>query len=106
MGLNINNATIGYDVNELQQAMTRLDIEVITEATNQMNSGMKELREQVDAVWAGQSAESFKKNMDHDKEVIIAAMHQIRDGEIKGFMNQIVNNFDEIDQNLVKERGN
>lgn len=104
MGFNINSATIGYDVNELQQAMNRLDIEVITEATNQMTSAMELLRAQVDAVWAGQSAESFKKNMEHDKNVIIAAMHQIRDGEIKGFMDQIVRNFDEIDQSLVEER--
>lgn len=104
MGLGINGATIGYDTNELNDAMQRLNTEVISVAIEKMTSEMATLREQVDAVWVGQSAESFKNNMEFDKKVIIDALEKIRDEEIRGFMDQIVSNFDEIDQNLVKER--
>lgn len=104
MGLSIDGATIGYDANELNDAMQRLNTEVISVAIEKMTSGMETLRDQVDAVWVGKSAESFKNNMEFDKKVIIDALEKIRDEEIRGFMDQIVSNFDEIDQNLVKER--
>ncbi len=104
MGLGIGNATIGYDANELNAAMQRLNTEVISVAIEKMTSEMATLREKVDEVWAGKSAESFKNNMEFDKKVIIDALEKIRDEEIRGFMDQVVSNFDEIDQNLVKER--
>lgn len=104
MGLSIDGATIGYDAKELNDAMQRLNTEVISVAIEKMTSGMETLRDQVDAVWVGKSAESFKNNMEFDKKVIIDALEKIRDEEIRGFMDQIVSNFDEIDQNLVKER--
>lgn len=104
MGLTINNATIGYDIQELQSAINRLNIEVISETMNKMDAGMDKLFQTVDAVWAGKSAIVFKDNMQHDKDSIKKALATIRDDVIASFMQQIVDGFNDIDENIVSER--
>lgn len=103
MALNIEGATLGYDANNVQAAFNSLNENVIAETITQMTSSMSTLREAVDAVWVGQSAEKFKENMEYDKNYIIDCLNQTKE-VLHTELNEIVNKMDEVDQNLVQGR--
>lgn len=104
MALKINNATFGYDVNEVEAALKSINAEVIQKSVDKMNGSMQELREWVDAAWRGKSAEQFKKNMETDKNLIVNEL----DASYKSLTNvikeQIGGRIVEADENLVKAR--
>lgn len=104
MALNIEKATLGYDANNVTAAINSLNTDVIVESETKLRNSLSTLFTAVDAVWAGQSAEQFKKNMDYDVEIICQSLeetHKVLETEL----NQIVNKMDEVDQNLVQGRG-
>lgn len=103
MALTIENATMGFDVNNIETALNNLNTRVIQDTINKMNSSMQGLRDYVDAAWVGSSAEQFKTNMESDKTKIAQALQDTYD-VLKSEMYQVVNEMAEVDDNLVKGR--
>lgn len=104
MTLNIEKATLGYDANNVTEAINSLNTDVIIASQNKLKSSLSTLFTAVDEVWAGQSAQQFKKNMEYDVGVICQSLddtHKVLETEL----NEIVNKMDEVDQNLVQGRG-
>ena len=103
MALNIENATIGFDSNNVETALNNLNTKCIQDTINKMNNSMQSLRDYVDSAWVGASADQFKKNMESDKEKISLALGDTYD-VLKSEMYQIVNEMAAVDQELVKGR--
>lgn len=103
MALNIDNATIGFDVNNVETALNNLNTRVIQDTINKMNSSMQSLRDYVDSAWVGQSAEQFKANMESDKEKISQSLMDTYD-VLKSEMYQIVNEMAAADEALIQGR--
>lgn len=103
MALNINNATIGYDANEVQTALNNIRTDVIGATQDALRQNMNSLREAVDNVWVGQSAENFKSNMSTDMEAICSYLDEAYES-LKNELNQITNEMSQIDENLVEKR--
>lgn len=103
MALNIENATVGFDANNIQMALNNLNTKVINDTIGFMNSKMSELCEWVDSAWVGASAETFKANMEADKEVVIKNLKDTYD-VLKSEMYQIVNELQAADEALVQRR--
>ena len=104
MALNIEGATLGYDANNVQDALNSLNMQVIEGSKVRLKNSLLSLRETVDSVWVGQSAEQFKKNMDYDVDTICKALDETR-GVLETELHEIVNKMNEVDQNLVQGRG-
>ncbi len=103
MALNIEGATIGFDSNNVEEALNNLNTRCIQDAINKMNSSMGILREYVDSAWIGASADQFKKNMETDKNKIAKALDDTY-AILKSEMYQIVNEMAAADRELVKGR--
>ncbi len=104
MALQISGADIGADIQGVQTAINNLEVHVIQDTITKMNGSMETLRTSVDEAWVGQSAETFKKNMETDKNTVIDALNATFDG-LKSEINQIVSRMAEVDEALVVERG-
>lgn len=104
MALTIENATIGFDATNVEGALRNLNTRVINDTIKAMNSSMGTLREAVDAAWVGQSAETFKNNMEADKDSVTKGLEETFEA-LKTEMYEIVNKMGEADAELVKERG-
>lgn len=103
MALTIENASIGFDANNIQEALNNLNTNVIRNTIIAMNQSMSTLREFVDSAWVGSSAEQFKNNMETDKEKIAQALEDTYE-VLKSEMYQIVNEMQAADEELVKAR--
>lgn len=103
MALNIEQATLGYDANNVQAAFNSLNQEVIGDTITLLQQGTDKLKTATDQVWVGQSAEQFKKNIEFDADYISKCLEETRD-ILRIELDEIVNKMDEVDQNLVKGR--
>lgn len=103
MALNIENATIGFDVNNVETALNNLNTRCIQDTIAKMNSSMQQLREYVDSAWVGSSADQFKANMESDKSKIAQSLQDTYD-VLKSEMYQIVNEMAAADEALVQGR--
>lgn len=103
MALNIENATIGFDVNNVEAALNNLNTKVIQDAITKMNAKMSDLRNYVDSAWVGASAEQFKQNMESDKEKISQSLRDTYD-ILKSEMYQIISEMAAADEELVNRR--
>lgn len=104
MALTIENATMGFDANNVQTALNNLNTYVIQDSINAMNSAMNDLREATDNAWVGLSAEKFKKNLETDKQSIIEGLNSSYEA-LKSEMQQIMASMGEAEEQLIKERG-
>ena len=104
MALTIENASIGFDANNVEKALNHLNSDLIDATIQQMNNSMAELREYVDNAWVGESAETFKANMEHDKDDVTKGLHDAYDA-LRSAMYEIVNNMQDKDKVLVEKRG-
>lgn len=103
MSLNIEGATIGFDANNIEDALSNLNTQVIQQTIDKMNTEMGNLREYVDSAWVGASAEQFKTNMETDKDKVIQGLRDTYDA-LRSEMYQIVNEMSAADEELVKGR--
>lgn len=104
MALTIENATIGYNANEVEQALTNLNTKCIVETISSMRKGYEDLVSAVNEAWVGKSAETFKNNMLTDINTIEGALNSTYD-VLKSEMYQIVNTMQENEENVLQERG-
>ena len=103
MALTIEGATIGFNQNNVADALNNLQTHVINDTITKMNESMASLREYVDNAWVGQSAETFKENMEYDKDEVIAGLNEAYE-QLKAEMYDIVNTMAETDNALVTSR--
>lgn len=101
--LNIENATIGFDVNNVERGLNNLNVRCIGETIDLMKTSYMNLQAAVDAAWVGTSAEQFKKNVLSDINVISEALQETY-GLLRSEMYQVVNGMVEADAELVKAR--
>lgn len=104
MALTIDKASIGFDANGMQQALNNINVNVIEATKNAMTNNMGSLRESVDNAWVGASAEQFKANMEKDRETVSKALDSTFEA-LKTAMYDAINQIQENDRELVKERG-
>ena len=104
MALNIEGASIGYDANNVQQALTNLNIQCIERTITTMNSEMVKLRDVVDSAWVGASAEQFKKNMQSNVEYIENQIEAAKT-QLEDEFHNIINKMQDMDDNLVGKWG-
>lgn len=104
MALTIDNATQGFDVNGIQSLIGKLKLKMVTEVIAEMNTGVSKLEWTVDSGWVGTSAETFKSNMQADKETISKALEESQE-QLKAYLFDIGNRLDEMDASLVEKRG-
>lgn len=103
MSLNIEGASIGFDANNIEDALSNLNTQVIEQTIDKMNSDMSNLRDYVDSAWVGSSAEQFKTNMETDKRKIIQGLRDTYDA-LRSEMYQIANEMSNADEELIKGR--
>lgn len=103
MALNIEGASIGFDVNNVETALNNLNTRVINDTIVKMNNSMSKLRDYVDSAWVGASAEQFKKNMESDKTKVTQALEETYQ-VLKSEIYQIVNEMSQADEALVRGR--
>lgn len=97
--LNIEQATVGYDTVGIEDFLQKLNLEVISKLRQHINDNVGNLRQAVDQVWAGQSAEAFKAKIDRDSAIMIKTLEGIED-DVKGQFAQIAKNVDDYDSSI------
>lgn len=108
MGFGIESATVGYDVNGMQELINEINVEVIPTTTGTIRTKANETRTAIDEVWAGQSAEAFKTKLTDDTETLCKALNELAEN-IEGQLNTIGTNVEAYDQDVadkIKNMGN
>ena len=103
MALNIEGATIVFDANNLQSTLNHIQNNCVNHAKNSLKRNMDTLRSSVDACWVGQSAETFKDNMQHDVDEICKQLDAAYEA-LKSVFNNVQNSYAELDENLISGR--
>ncbi len=100
--LNIEQASVGYDVQGIQEFLNNLNLNVIDALTQKINDSMSTLREATDEVWVGQAADAFKAKLERDSRTMIETLNGIED-DVRGQFAQIAKNVDNYDQALADD---
>ena len=102
--LGITNATQGYDASGIIKYIEAIRANLIEKAIIKMREGEIQVKEAVDSVWVGKSADIYKTNLDHDVNEICKALT-----EAQHVLNQSIwhaaSHIKTIDENIVKKRG-
>lgn len=104
MPLDIKGATTGYDSSATEQLLQDIKANAITKAADELDAQFNTLENSVNEIWQGKSSEIFIQNMRKDVETIKNALNSAYEA-LQSEVNQIVSEFSNVDQNLVKERG-
>ena len=70
MALTIENASIGYDANNLQSTLNNIHNNCVESTKTALKTNLDELRIAIDECWVGSSAEKFKEQMQRNVEDI------------------------------------
>jgi uncharacterized protein YukE len=103
MALEIEGATVGYDVSGIKSLKDDIRANVVEKATTDLRTHVKDLEDAVDEIWAGNSAKTFKDNMQKDVQAVIAAM-EAGLAALESEINQVAKRMQEIDDNLIKKK--
>ena len=103
MALNIEGATIGFDANNLQSTLNHIQNNCVNNAKNALKRNMDTLRSAVDDCWVGQSAETFKSNMQHDVDAICKQLDDAY-AALKGVFQDVQNQYAALDEGLIQGR--
>ena len=103
MALTIENATIGYDANNLQSTLNHIHNNCVVHAKNSLKTSMDTLRSSVDECWVGQSAETFKNNMQTDVDNICTQLDEAYEA-LKVIFQGVQNKYAELDEGLIKAK--
>jgi len=102
MGLNIENATIGYDQVGLENLITAVNVEAIPNTCEALRKGSNGCREVVNSVWVGASADAFNDRLSDDTELMIESLKEISES-IESQMRQIGANVENYDQQIAEQ---
>ena len=99
--LNIEQAGIGYDTAGISNFLNKLNLDVIDDLVSKLHNNIGPLREAVDQVWVGQSANAFKEKLERDSETMIQTLERIKD-DVKAEFAQIAQNVDNYDSAIAE----
>ena len=99
--LNIEQAGIGYDTAGISNFLNKLNLDVIDDLVSKLHNNIGPLREAVDQVWVGQSANAFKEKLERDSETMIQTLEGIKD-DVKAEFAQIAQNVDNYDSAIAE----
>lgn len=99
--LNIEQAGIGYDTAGISNFLNKLNLDVIDDLVSKLHNNIGPLREAVDQVWVGQSANAFKEKLERDSETMIQTLERIKD-DVKAEFAQIAQNIDNYDSAIAE----
>lgn len=103
MALNLEGATIGFDVDQISVALDKLNEVVIEETANKMRKEEEDVEKVLRTAWVGQSANIFMDNMSTDRKNVVKALQAARtvlNNELYNIASRMV----ELDQGLVQRR--
>lgn len=103
MALGIDGASIGYDQNNMQSTLNRIENDCVNQAKQSLRNQISQLRDEVHNCWVGKSADTFMDNMQHDVDEICKGLDAAFDG-LKAEFEKIVAGLAEIDQELIQKR--
>lgn len=103
MALTIENATVGYDANGIEQLLNNINTNVVEESHNKLGGGLNDLETTIEEIWRGESSTIFRNNMRDDVQKVEEAIDQVYD-VLRGEISQIVEAMTQVDQNLIKNR--
>lgn len=103
MALNIEGAQYGFDANKLQSTLNHVHNNCVVHTKNTLRRSMDTLRTALDSCWAGQSAETFKGNMQSDIDNICKDLDLAYEA-LKGVFQEVQNKYAELDEGLVTAR--
>lgn len=101
MNFGIDQATVGYDKQGLQQVINNLNTNVFLASQNVIRASLPEVREAIDSCWQGQSAIAFKNRLDKDSQTMIDALSDLKD-QCETQIWQIAKNIDNYDAALAE----
>ena len=94
MGLDIQTSHIGYDENNLQSLIEKIQTELINDAINKIMEGVTTLEGNMPDYWVGDSADAFREKLDNDSQKLKLAFEDIYkslESEIKQMMANVAN---------------
>ena len=94
MGLDIQGSNIGYDQNNLQSLIERIQTELIIDSLNKILDGITILEDNMPNYWVGDSAEAFRSKLEVDSSKLAQQFQSISralESEIKQMMANVVN---------------
>lgn len=101
MALDINQANIGYSTTGISDFINELNVQVIQALITEMHNTIPSLREVVDEVWVGQSANAFKDKLERDTSTMVDTLNKIEDN-LRGQFAQIAQNVDNYDASIAE----
>lgn len=103
MALTIDNATIGYNGDNVETALNNLKTKCIEDTIEKMKGSMEKLNGWVSDAWVGASAEQFKENMEADRKEVEDNLKATYE-ELENKIHDIVKSMATIDEELVERR--
>ena len=99
--LNISSANLGYDVVGMNQLINDVNTQCVVPACASLRREANNLRQTIDTVWVGKSAEAFKDKVTRDTETVCTTLEKV--GEmIRNQMNNAGSNVEEYDQEIAR----
>ncbi len=99
--LNISSANIGYDVVGMNQLINDVNTQCVVPACASLRREANNLRQTIDTVWVGKSADAFKDKVTRDTETVCTTLEKV--GEmIRNQMNNAGSNVEEYDQEIAR----
>ena len=99
--LNISTANLGYDVNGMNQLITDVNVNCVVPTCSTLKSDAANIRQTIDAVWVGASAEAFKDKITRDTEAVCEALEKAGN-LISSQMHNAGSNVEEYDQEIAQ----
>lgn len=94
--ITIEQATVGYDTNGLQEVVNKLNLVIFNGAATKVRDSIVPMHQAVDACWAGQAADSFKAKYERDANTMIDTLNSLEE-QVRGQIAQMAENVDKAD---------
>lgn len=104
MALTIENASIGYDSNGVKELLQKIQTEVVDETIKLMNQESQAINYSVENYWVGNSADTFKGNIQHDVSVVSNSLHREKE-ELEKKLNEIAKLMGDKEAEVISSRG-
>jgi uncharacterized protein YukE len=99
----VSGADLGYSKTGIESLLQDIKANVIEKASGELGDKKKSLDNAIDIIWNGQSADTFKTNMQNDVGIIQKALTDLY-AALESEVNQVGQEVGRIDEKLVEER--
>lgn len=102
MALDIQGASIGYDVQGIKDLMDQIHTEVVSKTIDKMHAKESEIETWVSDAWVGQSADNFVSNLKGYQGELEKVLNKAEAG-LKSEFSQIQSEIKNADNELIKK---